>query len=343
MAMAAYVRNLWYMAAWEEEVVGDALLDRTLLDLPWVLFRKREGDSYAMLLDRCPHRLAPLHRGTRAGDTIACPYHGLEFDSAGRCTRNPFSARIPPHAQVDAPPVVARYGAIWFWPGNPALADPATIPDFSVLDAPVPVVTRGKTRFEANYEIVADNLLDLSHIEFIHRESFQPEGKIFAGQHRAEETDDGAIWSKWTMNDRPAPARFDHLPAGTRIDEWLDMRWHAPASMLLHIGFTLAGRPRDAAPQPPMINPHIITPETAKTSHYFYTRHPGEESAAHACQVFEQEDRPMLEAIQRRMGDRGFWDWNPVVLNVDAAAIRARRRLMKLRRNEAGEADAAVA
>ena len=331
--MAEYVRNVWYMAAWEEEIVGDAMLGRIFLDAPWVIYRKTDGDGYVMMSDRCPHRLAPLHRGKRAGDTIACPYHGLEFGSDGNCTRNPFSDLFPPNARVQALPIVARYGALWFWPGDPALADPALIPDFAALDDPKPIV-RGRTRFAANYEVITDNLMDLSHAEFIHVDTFRTEGKIFAGSHSVEEADDGAVWSNWRMFDTKPPAFLDGLPEGTRLDEWLEMRWHAPASMLLHIGFTLAGSPREAAPIPGMINPHIITPETKVSSHYFYTRDPGDESAALAQQVFEQEDRPMLEHIQQTMGETDFWDWKPVILHVDAAAVRARRRLMKMRREE---------
>lgn len=335
--MADYVRNLWYMAAWEEEVVGDARLPRTLLDEPMLIYRKEDG-GYVMMTDRCPHRLAPLHKGQRSGDTIACPYHGLEFNAAGQCTRNPFSDLIPPHARVKTYPAVGRYGVIWFWPGDADQADDSLIPDFSALDAPKPIV-RGRMNFGANYEIINDNLLDLSHVEFIHPESFRTEGKIFAGQYDAEETADGAIWSRWSMFNTVPPAFLEHVPKDVRLDEWIDMRWHAPASMLLHIGFTHAGTPRESAPFPGMVNPHIITPETTTSSHYFFTRDPGDESEALANQVFEDEDRPMLEWIQRTMGDKDFWDWKPVILHVDAAGIRARRRLMKLRRAEQASAE----
>lgn len=338
--MTDYVRNLWYMAGWEEEVVGQEMMARTLLDEPWLIYRKQDGSGYVMMSDRCPHRLAPLHRGRRVGDGVACPYHGLQFSAQGACTHNPFSDVIPPHARVATMPVTARYGAIWFWPGDPALASLAAIPDFSPLDDPEPMM-RGAMRFNANYEVITDNLMDLSHVEFIHTETFRTEGKIFQGSYDVVESGDGAIWSNWSMKDTKRPAWLEQLPEETRMDEWIEMRWHAPASMLLHIGFTLAGTRREAAPVPGMVNPHIITPETRTSSHYFFTRKPGEESEALAFQVFEQEDRPMLEAIQAHMGDRDFWDWKPVILHVDAGGIRARRRLMKLRRDE--QADAAAA
>ncbi len=330
--MTDYARNLWYMAAWEEEVAGDARLARTLLDEPWIIYRREDASGYAMLADRCPHRFAPLSRGTRSGDSVACPYHGLTFNMDGQCTHNPFSDIVPRSARVATCPAVARHGAIWFWPGDPDLADPASIPDFAILDDPKPMV-RGKTLFNANYELITDNLMDLSHAEFLHVETFRTEGKIFAGAHAVREEGD-AIWSNWSMTGTKPPPFLPGLAEGTRLDEWLDMRWHPPASMLLHIGFTLAGTPRDTTPFPGMVNPHIITPETQKSSHYFFTREPGEESRAMASKVFDEEDRPMLEAIQAAMGDTDFWDLDPVILNIDAAGIRARRRLVQMRRAE---------
>lgn len=332
--MAPYVRNLWYMAAWEREIEGDALLERTLLDELWLIFRLEDGSGYAMLANRCPHRFAALSKGRRQGDAVACPYHGLTFDAAGQCVHSPFADKAAVQARVRTMPVVARHGAIWFWPGDPALAREAAIPDFSVLDGDAPM-TRGRTRFAANYEIVADNLLDLSHVEYLHPETLASGGKIYSGDYRVVEAEDGAIWSNWDMRNTERPVWLTALPDDARLDEWLDMRWHAPASMLLHIGFTLTGRPREEAPVPQMVNPHVITPETQASSHYFYTCNPDAASEELARRVFDDEDRPVLEDIQQHMGELDFWAMKPLILAADAGGIRARRRLTQLRRREA--------
>lgn len=333
-----YLRNTWYMACWEEEIAGEALLERRLLDRDWLLYR-RQDHSYAMLHNRCPHRFAMLSHGKRKGDSIACPYHGLEFGAGGACLHNPFSHLIPPHARVEAPPVMARHRAIWFWAGDADKADPALIPDFSAIEVDQPMV-HGHMLFPAHYEIITDNLMDLSHTEFVHEESFRMEGKFLNGTHRAREDENGAIWSCWAFHNTPRPVWLNGVSLDARMDEWLDMRWHAPASMLLEVGFTLAGEARDAAPVPPFINPHILTPESSTSTHYFYTRQPGEEAEAMTRQVFEMEDLPMLAAIQQTIGaaaeGEAFWDLKPVVLTIDAAAVRVRRRLMQLRRAEAG-------
>ncbi len=126
--MAAYVRNLWYMAAWAEEVPDGGMLARTLLDKPWVIHRLADG-TYAMLEDRCPHRFVPLSIGREARrcDPLPLSRAGLR---AGRGLRafSPFPGDPPAHVRAASMPVVEKYRGLWFWPGDPALADPATDP-----------------------------------------------------------------------------------------------------------------------------------------------------------------------------------------------------------------------
>src|SRR6201991_2023861 len=106
----AYLENAWYLTAWSAEIGADTLLARTLLDQPVVMFRTSDG-RVAALRDMCPHRFAPLSMGKKSGDTVRCAYHGLEFDCAGACVRNPHGVKghIPSAAHVRSYPVVERY------------------------------------------------------------------------------------------------------------------------------------------------------------------------------------------------------------------------------------------
>lgn len=332
--MPEYVRNLWYMAAWAEEVPEGEMLSRTLLDKKWLIHRLESGE-YAMLEDRCPHRFVPLSMGRKDGDVIHCRYHGLGFGPDGRCVHNPFPEAPPAHVKAVSMPVVVRHRALWFWPGDPALADPAMIPDFAFLDRDDPPMQRGHMTMQGNYELVTDNLMDLTHAEFLHVETFGVNGSLFeSGAQTVEATEDGAIWNKWDMTNARAPDWAKAiLPGGARIDQKLHMRWHAPASLALAIEINRAGT--GEALVPPMINPHIITPETQTTSHYFYDHAPTPEAEALAMQVFTEEDEPMIEAAQAALGDTDFWDARPAILKTDAAAIRCRRTLMQLRKREA--------
>lgn len=334
MAETAFVRNCWTMAGWAEEVPQGGFLARRLLGQPWLILQTEAGD-WTMLADRCPHRFAPLSRGQRVGDTVRCGYHGLGFDASGACVHNPFGAP-PAGARIAQLPLVERHGALWFWPGEAALANPDAIPDFAFCTGPDHV--RGALVMDAPYELIADNLMDLSHAEFLHTETFGVNGALLDYGRQSVETDDtGAIWNKWDMpGSLPPEWAVPLLTEGARVDQSLHMRWHAPASMALFIRMTVAGEP-DRTVVPPLANPHILTPETRGTTHYFYTRGPGEEAADMVRRVFIEEDEPMVHAVSEAMGSDDFWAMRPVILASDAGAIRARRRLMQMRRAEAGQ------
>ncbi|MBB3356762.1 MULTISPECIES: aromatic ring-hydroxylating dioxygenase subunit alpha [unclassified Novosphingobium] len=331
--MSDYVRNLWHMAAWENEVPDDGVLARRLLDAPWAIYRLGDG-SYAMLADRCPHRFVPLSRGKRVGDMLQCGYHGLGFGADGRCAHTPFATPVP-DAQVATRPIVARHGALWFWPGDAALADPALIPDFSFVTDGAEVVCESLL-MDAGYEFITDNLMDLSHAEFLHVETFGVNGSLFGGKHSVETDDTGGIWNKWDMVDAKAPEwAKPMLPPGTNTDQKMHIRWHAPASMALFIELTRGDTGQLLVP--PMANPHIITPATATTSHYFYTREPGDAAKAMALKVFLEEDEPMIQAAEAGLDGQEFWAARPLILASDAGAVRVRRRMMQLRKREAAE------
>jgi vanillate O-demethylase monooxygenase subunit len=64
-----FIRNLWYVAAWEHEIPADGLFARTIIDIPLVLFRDDTGRVVA-LEDRCCHRHAPLSHGRKKGGKL---------------------------------------------------------------------------------------------------------------------------------------------------------------------------------------------------------------------------------------------------------------------------------
>lgn len=325
--MSEYVRNVWYMAAWASEVPAGEMLSRTLLGKPWLLFRSA-GGFWAMIEDRCPHRFVPLSRGRFADGLVSCGYHGLTFDGHGRCVHNRFGD-VPPGARVATCPIVERHGGLWFWPGDAALADSATIPDFAFIDTGAPV-DRAHYLMMVNYQLIADNLLDLSHAEFLHVESFGTNGSMFShGVQCVEQDTSGAIWNKWDMADAPPPGwAAGMLEAGEHINQALHIRWHAPSNLALFINVRRTGS--DSLLVPPMANPHILTPESNGSTHYFFTHEPGREAEAMARRVFLEEDEPMLSAQAEAMGDSDFWQLRPLILPSDKAAILARRRLMQM-------------
>lgn len=332
--MTAYVQNLWYMAAWTDEVPEDGLLPRTLLGKKRIIFKTSDG-FWAMLADRCPHRFVELSKGAREKDIIRCPYHGLAFDRVGNCVDAPFGGTIPSLAKVETLPIVERHQMLWFWPGDPELADPSLIPDFSFAEGPNHA--HAYMHMSVNYELIADNLLDLTHIEFIHAKSFGTNGAMMNhGVMKVTSDLTGTVWCNWDIVDAPPTDEMKRqLPEGAHMDHWLHVRWQAPACLGLFIGFAQTGTERQRHLIPEMTNPHILTPETQSTSHYFFTHAPGEDVARFAHDVFRNEDELMIRSSQDGFDGQDFWEARPVILAGDAGAIRARRHLMKLRREEA--------
>jgi hypothetical protein len=66
--------------------------------------------------------------------------------------------------------VVERYGYAWVWYGNPANADPALLPDVPYLsrERKLPRHFWGTVTFDCTYELTCENLLDLTHADFLH-------------------------------------------------------------------------------------------------------------------------------------------------------------------------------
>ncbi len=319
------------MAAWSSQI-GAEIFARRLLDQPVVLFRNEDGEVLAFE-DKCPHRFAPLRFGKRTSDGIECGYHGLRFDRRGVCVGNP-GGQTPPNTRVRTYPVVQRHQMIWIWMGDPRRADSAAIPDFSVIpEVPTGACNLGNyLHVRANYLLEIDNLMDLSHVNFLHNGTL---GNDSMRGHRVRATArPGLVRADLFMPN--TIAQFGPF-AGRRCDQWNNMIWMAPTSMLLEVGATAPGGPVSQRIEDLAV--HIVTPETARTTHYFYGSG-GEYSDSEAwiadqireaqTRAFVQEDNPMIEAIDEQMQGADFWSLRPTLLGNDVGSVRVRRQLEAL-------------
>src|SRR5216684_597579 len=162
----SFPMNAWYAAAWDVDI-KQALFPRTICGKHVVMYRQGNGEVTA-LEDACWHRLVPLSKGRLEGDSVVCGYHGLKYNSSGRCTFMPSQETINPSACVRAYPVVERHRFVWLWMGDPAMADPALVPDMHWNDDPA-WAGDGKTiHVKCDYRLVVDNLMDLTHETFVH-------------------------------------------------------------------------------------------------------------------------------------------------------------------------------
>lgn len=334
-----YLRNTWYAGALATEVSSTPLA-RVLLDEPVVFFRTGDGAPVA-LADRCPHRFVPLSRGRVKGNDVECGYHGLRFGRDGACTLNPHGKKIVPGAaHVRSYPLVERFGFVWFWPGDPSAADPGLLPDFGFLeDTQRFTCIRGLTPIAGNYQLVVDNLLDLSHVEFLHPLLGQSEG---VDAHRTEFFQEGntVFANRWKPNSliHGLAKKFFWNSPSPRGDARSNMRWDPPSTLTFDLGVTEVGATVEEGVC--IWNPHMPTPETEFTTHYFWliARNRRLEDAEVSRSLFETvdnifrtEDGPMIELQQRAMGNvSDLLALQPVMLEPDAPAVRARRTLAAL-------------
>jgi phenylpropionate dioxygenase-like ring-hydroxylating dioxygenase large terminal subunit len=269
-----FIRNAWYVGAWDHEV-GRDMLRRILLDEPVVFFRREDGTPVA-LEDRCCHRQAPLSMGKLRGDIVECPYHGLQFNETGACVRIPSQDRIPAAARVTAYPVVERNHWIWIWMGDPALANPDLIEDFHWIGDPEWGYGGDRFHLEGNYLLLVDNLLDTTHLAFVHPTTLGTDD--FASSEVETKRDERRVRvDRWLMDRLPAPfhKRMGGFPDGAHVDRWQLTTFAPPCFVRLDVGSALAGtgaRQGDRSQGVNMMSLNALTPETEGTTHYFWAQ-----------------------------------------------------------------------
>lgn len=307
-----FLRNCWYVAGWSDDFAKGELVCRTLLDEPMVLYRTQDG-AIAAIEDRCCHRLAPLSKGRIEGDDLRCMYHGLKFAPSGQCVEIPGQSVVPPQARVRRYPAVERDFWVWLWMGAEDLADPALIPRaLNHGDADWHMQT-GRLAYEANYQLVNDNLLDLSHLSYVH-ENTLGRNSMSWGESRPTITPigRGLRISRWVV-DNPAPG-YLNLPPGTRSDMWASYDYMVPGIFLLETQSFAPGTAKARNMQAPTGEPlwrsttsQAVTPVGERQTIYYYSgclpkALASEENSRQQLALFERafaEDNAMIEAQQR--------------------------------------------
>lgn len=322
MSEATFLKNLWYVAGWSTDLAPGDRIGRTFLEEPVVLWRGHDGTAYA-LEDRCAHRAMPLSAGVVDNDVIRCPYHGLEFGGNGRCARIPAQDRVPDTARVRAYPLVEKQALMWIWMGDAQQADASKIPDYPIHEDPAYAWRSAHFPVNGNWQLLIDNLMDLSHLPYIHAKTIGGNPELhFKTKTQSEKLVNGVRVVRHMPDSVPPPTYVDAAGFTGRVDRWQEIEFE-PINIRIHTGACDVGTGAYEGNRSggfSMRGFHGITPETATTTHYFWSMATNILDDGIPDEVFEQtartfrEDQEVLELQQLRMTQ------NPAAPMIDIAS-----------------------
>ena len=333
-----FLKNAWYVAGWSKEF-GRELSPRLFLDQSIVIYRKNDG-SPVVLEDACPHRKLPLSKGRLLGDSVECGYHGLTFDGNGMCVAAPTQPDSLPHrAVVKSYPAVDRYRLLWVWMGDSDRANPDDIfPIENYDDVSWGCTEGGALDIDCNYLWLADNLLDPSHVAWVHVGSFAGAGTDNSPLDISK-TERGVIVSRWIFDQPPSPYYAGLVKFDGSCDRLQHYEMCYPAIGLNKSVYTPAGTGGYDMTENALtyvnISYHFMTPVDENRTRYFWFQHRNtdphdraiSEQMNEGARLAFEEDREVLVEVHRGMANRRTPNIN---LGLDAGAKLFRRGLDRL-------------
>ena len=331
-----FLRNAWYVAAWDHEI-SKALLPRRIINEHIVFFRCADG-SVAALEDRCCHRHAPLSAGRLDGDEVECGYHGFTFDRSGQCIRVPGQPQVPAKAQVRSYPVVERHRWVWIWMGEPARADDSLIPNMYWHNDPGWRMLGDYFNVKCHYQNLIDIQLDQTHSQYVHPASLGNRGALVTLPRLRREA--RALFAERLMpNSDPPPIWRKAIDYPfEKADVWIKWTYMLPANIAFDTGIAEPGTGAfkgDRSRGITIYTAHGITPETNNTTHHFWTcsrnfRLDDEELTRTLSQIRNTflEDVQMVEAQQRTI--EAFPGAPQIDVPSDAPTLQARKLMTAL-------------
>ena len=328
-----FLRNEWYVAALSHEL-RERPLQRTILGEALAIFRTAAG-RVAILDDRCPHRGAALSSGEIQGETLACGYHGFTFDTAGQCVHIPGMSGIPPQACVRSFPVIERWGWVFVWMGAPQEADESRLPALHWMTEPGWVGRNEYLAVKANYSLVRDNLLDLTHARFVHKRTLGTSA-VTEFPLRTEMSERKVRVVREMPGIEPSPffKRIAGFPG--RVDHRQRIDFLVPCTVLINTRVSsVAGSGDDRVAEFYVLN--ALTPERAGSTHYFWglVRNFAldDESVTDTQQRLNREtfleDLVVLEQ-QQVLRDAAPASWRPIATPNDGGCVQAERMMTRL-------------
>ena len=338
-----FIKNTWYVACalTELNALGSQPLGRTICNERMVFFKGPDG-QVAAVEDFCPHRGAPLSLGKVCEGKLVCGYHGLEMGCDGKTVHMP-GQRVRGFPAIKSFPVVERYGFVWVWPGDAAKADVAQMPSFVFFDNPEWAYGGGLYHVKADYRLMIDNLMDLTHETYVHANSIgQPEIDETPSQTTVE--GDQVVLQRHMQGIQAPPfwqmaMSANGLDPQAKVDRWQICRFSPPSHIMIDVGVALTGKGGfDAAPEHKAYSVVVdfITPET-ETSHWYHwgmARQFKPTDAALTDKIREGQGKIFNEdmvMLQLQQANTTQWpDRKLLMLNIDAGGVQSRRIIDRL-------------
>lgn len=333
-----FILNTWYVVCTKSELdaLGHKPLGRTICNEKMVFF-KGPNAAVVAVEDFCPHRGAPLSLGQVCDGKLVCGYHGLEMGCEGKVVHMP-GQRVRGFPAIKAYAVRERYGFVWVWPGDPAQADDSLMPVFEFFDNPAWAYGGGLYHVQADYRLMIDNLMDLTHETYVHTTSIgQPEIDEAACE---TQIDGDQITTQRHMSGIQAPPFWQMamsaqgLDPQAQVDRWQICRFSPPSHIMIDVGVALAGHGGFDAPahlKAYSVVVDFITPET-ETSHWYHWG---------MARQFKPQDAELTEKIRAGQGaifnedmqmlqlqQKNLTQWPKrklLMLNIDAGGVQSRR------------------
>jgi vanillate O-demethylase monooxygenase subunit len=264
----------------------------------------------------------------------------------------PSQERIPKQVCVRDYPVMEKHRFVWVWMGDPALADPAKVPDLHWNLDPAWIGDGRTIQAKCDYRLVIDNLMDLTHETFVHSTSIGNRA-VAEAPFDCKHDDQFVTVTRWMEGVDPPPFWARQLgKPGKKVDRWQIIHFEPPGTVTIDVGVAVTGTGAPQGDRSQGVNAFVlntVTPETETTCHYFW-------AICRNYQLHEQritaelregvtgifrEDEIILEAQQQALLD--YPERRMVNLNIDAGGVWSRKLIDRLVADESAPTQPAAA
>lgn len=269
-----FVYDHWYVAGTKDEF-GRELKAKTLLERSIVFYRTEAGELCAFQ-NRCLHRSFPLSEGYLEGDNLVCRYHGLRYAPDGSVAKIPCQEQTA-NRKLRTYPLREQGPFVFIWMGDP------DHPELESKFTQLPFLEDENYRtiydeigLEGNYLLMQENLNDLTHFAYLHRDSFGFDDSFFDVERVVEKKPEGAYC---TFIEKQPTKALSILPPDLREEVLaadVSERWDQGVSVSPGVfkGYAPIFAGEKGAPGSKVFNQHVmhyLTPETKSTSHYWWS------------------------------------------------------------------------